>query len=952
MDLNESSSQPKVVTIDLEHLSPAGKIETDELIRIREFNRLKDRIVRAATELEAEEKKETKDGENPKLIGSVFFIDGTRGAGKTTFLKTMISEICASNEEGVPHFEKLAFIDPTLIETGEHILFSVLASLDALVRDRLLRSDGRFRTEDKEEDYESWRRKLQDIARGLTLLRSCENGRDYPNEGSFDEIVDLNGRLDNAKYGLDLWEGLKELFGFAKKTLKVSGFILGFDDVDTNFKRGWEVLEFIRRYGNVPGLFILITGDLQLYTHLVRDNQFRNFSDSLAKNDRERVEERTRMVDHLEQQYLLKLFPVQDRIHLASIQDMVGDSDNKSDNKNNFRIAVECGNGRLEKSVKKSDPKEGKKEGQADDRTSKSKETLVDGKDSWDISDAVNKMLVDGLALKEKGNESDRRLYREHFLRFPVRSVLQILNQYNGSLGADKKEEKDPAGAPAALAEAMRGSLQGSLYKQGIDTEAIENGVFGKLVEAVFDLSLAGGDLDTGYYLRPQAKEETLRNCSIVLAAEVARLCKGRPDLALRYILQGPGSVSLYNKAQNEIKKSDGDVSLFKKYYGLGREEKARHWALRAPSVLIAGALKNPNNLGIGCGILNPNMRISSSKRDNKHITLNEILSEPRETVLPVAVSYVQADYRNQILSLFNLIGAMEELLSPEMLERVQESCNAESDEEENRGSMSGKDTRDPLEEKVQGILNQVESGNTVTVAPWLNPKDEITEEEEPDEQNPNENGGSINVNTIVSWLKFVNEHRLNQNINPSALFLGKIWSRLYFSLCSIADEFKSKINNRNANPDEVFSFNVLSFMNAILTEECYYHKNHFFESIEVKVSRKNPVSKANTLKSKINLLKKEIKVKKCEIHEILPFSSIIMSCPLLLQFLTEGHRKVVFEMLPDVDRSIKRKKPEFDISDVSISGSKNCPKKEQKDQGETGGQEEPEVSEPTSDNA
>ncbi len=273
--------------------------------------------------------------------------------------------------------EKLAYVDPTMIQTGEHILLSLLTSLDTKVkaRTKCLECSGEGSYDRNCSPWERWRRQLQNIATGLALLGTSGHKRDVDAE-YFDEIILLNEKLNNAVSGLSLKEGLTKLFKSAREVLGVDAFLVGLDDVDTNFNIGWEVLESIRRYGDIPGLVFLVTGDLQLYTHLVRDRHFRNFSDALAKNDEQRVKERARMVDHLEQQYLLKIFPLHQRTQLVSLWELLQEKEGQKEKKEKERKIVY----RLEL-------------GHAKRIASKKVESEID------LQEAVETMLREGLSL-------------------------------------------------------------------------------------------------------------------------------------------------------------------------------------------------------------------------------------------------------------------------------------------------------------------------------------------------------------------------------------------------------------------------------------------------------------------------------------------------------------------------------------------------------------------------
>ncbi|MCD8079453.1 MAG: hypothetical protein LUF04_03295 [Bacteroides sp.] len=58
---------------------------------------------------------------------------------------------------------------------------------------------------------------------------------------------------------------------------------MAFDDVDTDFAKGWPVMETIRKYLTSPQLITILSGDINLYTLLIRKKQWENFGKPLLK---------------------------------------------------------------------------------------------------------------------------------------------------------------------------------------------------------------------------------------------------------------------------------------------------------------------------------------------------------------------------------------------------------------------------------------------------------------------------------------------------------------------------------------------------------------------------------------------------------------------------------------------------------------------------------------------
>lgn len=843
----QTQGKPRIVVVDITRENPVKALDPKELIRVVAYESLAEKIREAVTN-------NSSRADNSGARWNVFFIDGTRGSGKSTFLQTAIEELNKGNLPKEKKFdlklEKLAYIDPTMIQTGEHILLSLLASLDKKVKTRTKCReclDGMY--DRNGSSLEEYRKQFQYIANGLMLLGKSGRKRDIDEE-YFDEIILLNEKLNNAGDGLSLKEGLTELFKITRKLLGVDAFIVGLDDVDTNFDIGWEVLETIRRYGDIPGLIFLVTGDLQLYTHLVRDRHFRNFSDSIAKNDEQRVKERARMVDHLEQQYLLKIFPLHQRTQLVSLWELLQEEERKGEKKEERKILyrLELGQSKNEQSVKRIASESGESE--------------------IELQNAVETMLTEGLSLGGRQLKSEIQRYVEYFLRLPVRSVLQILTRYHNDGAAPSNQ--------SALAEAMRSSMVGSLYKQGIDVEAIANDVFAKLVEAVFDVTLDGGDLDTGYYLRPESGEESIRSASFVLSAEVARACRGRPDRALRYILQGPGNVSLFNASRSLREQRQGEErTVFKSYFGLGRESTAKDWALKAPSVLQEAQLGDPSKLGIGCGILKTNLRPpKKSTNKEKGVLLQVVPSDvPHENAIRAAVSYMQGTQRHQFFSFFNLLGVLEALLEFKILHT----------------DSSGKtDAENGMNVSISEILKKFFSGDTVSVPPWFKGGDVLEEEEDDVKDDGESDDESFDrfVTRIEVWFKYIDEQKLLEFVSPSALLLGKIWARVFFGLNSVSS------NNRKRASDgdvwHIMNLNIWCFLNAVLIEEALYGGGCESAADSDKISRENPSTSFQVQRR--NLRNLILKRDQEYLRQHFPLFSIFASCPVLKYF---GYCKV-----------------------------------------------------------
>ncbi|WP_216641028.1 hypothetical protein [Aeromonas sobria] len=409
---------------------------------------------------------------------NVFFVDGTRGAGKTTFINSVVKSLNDNSGDASVSIKCLPTIDPTKLPRHEPILVTVTARLNMMVSDKLKEN---WSLNDHKEHKERWQKHLGKLKRGLHLLTDKEYKPEY-----FSDALKLDAQLDYSIGGQDLAEIFDRLVECACEILGCQAILISFDDIDTQFDTGWDVLESIRRFFNSHKLVVVATGDLRLYSQLIRGKQYENYSKTLLDQEKEsaRLAERGYMVEHLEQQYLLKLFPVQKRIQLKTMLQLVG----------------EKGGAREEMIGVKTKP------GMTNSPAIKVRQA---------IEDAVR----GGLNLRV-GSDAD--MYVNELLKQPVRSLMQVLQDFytkkylaisvtiGGEQGSDEKSD------PNLLRNALYGSMLSSIYRAGLNYEQHRFGM-DSLCKDIFTYVKQDRDFNTGFYLRPQSESEALRNCSIYL---------------------------------------------------------------------------------------------------------------------------------------------------------------------------------------------------------------------------------------------------------------------------------------------------------------------------------------------------------------------------------------------------------------------------------------------------
>jgi hypothetical protein len=757
-----------------------------------------------------------RDEISPTGSGLTYFIDGTRGAGKSTFLHYAYQHLPSSLstvDTGECRVAKLMFLDPSRIENSEVLLLHVLKQLRRLVEE----SDSRHSSFEK--NTAKFRELFKKMAGGLHLFVSDTNSLK-----DLDAELFLDYGLDRAADSQHLRETLHETINHVCDMCGVQALLIAVDDADTKATNCQDVLECVRKYLDTPKLIVLVTGDMEMYSLLVQNH----FQQDFARDDKglnaDRKRQQNRMVEHLEEQYLLKLFPIERRMQLKTLHTLI--SNNKSNGGPRYFIATEPTSQAL------------------------------------DLEDAVNKIATNGLRLRV---ERDKELFRDHLLKLPVRSVLQVLSTYF------KHTSVENGGYTQAASEALRAMALSSLYRYDIDVESIAEGDLQSVIEAAFDLSMLDGDPDTAIYLRPQARELSLRNAYVSLSSDVARLCDQNPANALTYMLTGPGSASLFHLVQRSQNTSNARnykeldtqelQKRFKQYFSVGRKEDTLNWAWHATATLISATTSKNFNLRQGIVGLRSGGKGAAKTIDK---AIEEALAAQLSRAYP-AIAFSQSSVKqyggsHRYASIFNTLGLISKLLS----------LSFENDDE--------------LKQEVTRKLRQVLGQLTVSLPNWNNASVSEDSDEENDLATDDLSGHEqlpfdALVAAVLKWLKLC--ARLKKNYHPSAVLLGKIWTRIYFSLDNTSAHLRiQKKANRCAEAMQLFASSVI---NACIVEEFDYHASD--NSTEIKKSN-HSIDRRNPRSSWADVAKK---FEAAEITaDVLPLTFMIASCPLILGLMHE----------------------------------------------------------------
>ncbi|ASV39768.1 hypothetical protein CI807_27360 [Pseudomonas sp. NS1(2017)] len=823
------------IIIDLNQSDTNAKLEVNQLVQRQSYNTLKERIERdlaSAEKVPPSGQVHRAEHEYPYGSGLVYFIDGTRGAGKSTFLQSAFHAL--GDEKTSLNIRPLAYIDPSRIERSEIILLSVLKAL----KNSITSTSAGSRL-NGENQIQCFREQFKKLAGGLSLFSSTH-----------DQLQDLDPELffewglERAGYSKDLRINFHALLDLSCQILNTDSLIIAFDDADTHSQHARSVLECIRKYLDTPRLVVLVTGDIELYSLMVRDHFYDSLGDAKHGQVKERADQRHKMVDHLEDQYLLKLFPMHRRLQLRPLWNLL------LNDKAKFQLRHNNWN----------------------------RELTPD--------DLVNSLIRRGLRIK---NPRDLELYREFLLKQPLRSILQVFSRCANAFDPSSSDEWNLE-LSEALSESLRALALGSLYKFGVDVDAIAAQELPALSKAVFDLAIRDGDFDTAAYLRPQPIDADLKNCFAALSADVTRLCAKKPGTLIDYMLTAPGSVALFGQVlrrkTKDLRTAEDRQILrkqFEQYMGIGRKEDALNWARHAVSTLTAPYGANPTTPVVYSGVIGLNKR-KPGGGSPEFITADNILKNCKELpAFALSLVDVSGSSSRTYASIYNILGLIARLLSLE--------------------PEGGK-------YDVMSLLPKPYPPLTVSQPQWEADNADEEKDEEPSDSVEDAAKLTQLVLAVEQWLKSTGP--LREQLNPSAVLIGKIWTRLYFSLEKVCDDNRPDIAKKDIGAGNLMELLALCVINAFYVEERDHHLTGSAPQ-DADTDRTNPLKSAKYFMKRVKWAQNA--------YQQLPLTYLVATCPLILGLLEPSaeSKKLVSSFLsghPDA-KSVER---DSEIENASIT--------------------------------
>lgn len=322
-------TQSKAVVVDLEQVHGGRAFAREHSFFQRELDQALEIVLRlgeraAMAKANASNGKMSESKENEILHShDCISVLGRRGVGKTSFILSLgklVEKTCSaeSPKETRATIKVLTPIDPTMMEDTDTFLSLVIANVLHHVESKL---NGKSWPEELDQS-------LTDLSSKVGVLAPASVHESLWKDILLDSENYTFEILRKARSGIGLGKSVNSFLLTCAKICGVDAFMQAIDDVDTAVQRGWPVLETLRKYLSSPYLITVLTGDSQLFDVMVSQQKFNSLDATVKLETYIKIPNNAgkitvSMVDHLVDQYLMKVMPPHQRIMLPIVAEEI-----------------------------------------------------------------------------------------------------------------------------------------------------------------------------------------------------------------------------------------------------------------------------------------------------------------------------------------------------------------------------------------------------------------------------------------------------------------------------------------------------------------------------------------------------------------------------------------------------------------------------------------------------
>lgn len=244
--------------------------------------------------------KEDRQGD---LRNNIIAFLGDRGTGKTSCMLSVLNMLAKHSEhrEKKKSFAHIDAIDPSFFDANTNILFLVVGKMFSTFKEEIDKNDVRIsQCNNETHNLMAAFHKVQSY-----LSRMHKSPLD-------DNDTEIN-QLSNLLVTVDLKKGLEELVDCYLHFFKSDYLVVPVDDIDNNTEHAYVMAEQLRKYLVLPKVIILISFKLEQLTHVI-DLYFTKLYAPIIDNPLPKGS-----IGDMTQKYLLKLFPLTQRVTLPNM---------------------------------------------------------------------------------------------------------------------------------------------------------------------------------------------------------------------------------------------------------------------------------------------------------------------------------------------------------------------------------------------------------------------------------------------------------------------------------------------------------------------------------------------------------------------------------------------------------------------------------------------------------
>lgn len=840
-------SNDNIIRIDLEQPAYSKSLKNEAFLQRDAQSKLKELLLKfhIKDKDDKEETRKTNASYNKVTSNNTIFVSGRRGAGKTTFLKTVLSSIdsnCSLSEKPQDNLKIFvgSYFDPTSIDTNQHILTDIITSIkDSLFNDKYIKYG-------KEDNIEKINKALFKMSKGLQLL-STKGNNVFSDPSWF-----LDSALNSSSSGLKLVDYFNNFIDEICNAFDFDLMLITIDDVDTNSNKAYQMLELVRNYFNHPKLVVIISGDLELYSHIVLKQKYEELFIKDYKTSDEESDKFNNLCNNLEQQYLAKIFPMENRINLKQFDEIV-----------------------------------------------KLHEIRIKTKDNKDME--YKEYIKNKLSKLLNTEGENLGLYIQFIEQQTLRTILQLLKYFD--LYENKKE------IILNTPNIIKDCFLGLLFRGNIDIDGLigNNTHFNMIAYELFKILERNQELETGFYLRPGSNNETYNAAMFLFSAIVQRYLddnnnKNRIAKSINFMLTSGASSTIYASLVSDNLKSGYSYKEYLDYIGLNKRDNILSFASHLSPMFFPSNSKGKMNKG---GVI----RIPRRK-DRKYDNINKLISGLycEEGVdfngdlmtleaLSSKLSLLKISDFKLYVAYYSILSSSHSLLTKtEGRDYCSIYCLLAAISE----LLLVNDNKDRIYSKLTSLQNF--SAPHFLHSEAVNESKETIEYDDDSSNNANNNNNEIIIENschelfdgiIKQWIENIAQ------ISLSPILQGKIWVRMFYTINRISESLNEGKNSNKFLLGEVFSLFCYGVINSCLIEEVRYlnlpvdsEKNKIISLLRAKlVTANNIVTSRREFYSNYSVVidamsevyaENKIEVK---LSEIIPFTYSLSQCPLLKIF-------------------------------------------------------------------